>query len=172
MAGIKALLALVETQLRVGYPALTTAFDAREIDRHGEPPRIVWVVTGAAHAAPAKIAGRQKSLLTRRVQVVAHVWAGEVGALEELVDDAIVALHRVAHGCLDFDGEDWLATDDQDRGNVALLRFRVEVPVLERRFALTNRTDDQARTMARPTAIDADTTTSAQGDGALDWKEP
>lgn len=172
MAGIRTLLSEVEALLRIAYPTLSVGFGASEVDWHGTPPRIVWIVTGAVHAAPEKPRTRMRSLLTRRVELVAHVWAADIDQLEALVDDTLVALYRTAHGSIDFAGEDWGEAEDAHHGKAAAVRFSVSAPVIERRFTKADRALDQAVTIGSPDTLDADTSTSAQGDGAIDWKEP
>lgn len=170
MAGIANLIAAIEADLLVAYPQLQRGFGTRELDRQSSPPRIVWVVLSAGHTPPAKI-GRPRSLLTRQVEVVVHVWGASLGQLETLVEDVIAATHKHAHGSVLFGGEQWITDDDVHRGMAALLRITLDGPVLERRFKTSDRDADTKLTTAKITTIDADTSTSAPGDGAIDWKE-
>jgi hypothetical protein len=171
MAGLAALLQDAEELLRVAYPKLQTSFHENTLDRQSSPPRIVWIIPGAQHS-PAQKVGRPRSLLTRDVSVVAHVWGTDLAELEALVEDTIGAIHRLTYGSVVFGGEEWPPVDDAHRGISAFLRFTVSGPVLERRFKVANRAADQNVTRATVTTLDADTSTSASGDGAIDWKEP
>ena len=163
MAGIQTLLTEIETELRAIHPQLEASTGANHIGRHGTPPRIVWVVTTVAHAAAEKPKLAQgRSVLTRQIEVNAHVWGADLGSLEQLIDDTIVAIHHAAHGSVDFAGEDWIAAEEAHQGQAALLRFHLAMPVVEARR--TNRNP--------PLSLEADITSSVQGDRALDWKEP
>lgn len=153
MAGIAKVLSEVQDLLLVVHPRLIFSIGNREIDRHGSPPRIVWVVLGAGHGAAEKIAGRNRSILTRNVDVIAHVWASDIDELELLVDDTISAVHRVAHGSLAFGGEEWPDTDDASSGLVALLKFSISAPVVERKFVRPVRDEDDRSTLVTPTKL-------------------
>lgn len=167
---IGALLDEIEKHLLVGYPKLQLARGVKAIEQHGSPPRVTWVITGGAHS-PAEKVGKPKSLLTRDLNLIAHVWAADVDALDELVNDTLVALHRVCHGSYRPLGEDWIPDDVSHQGAVALVRVVVSGAVLERRFKVEPRVPDQQITHATITAIAPDTSTSSQGDGNLDWSE-
>lgn len=171
MAGIAQFFDDVEKLLLVGYPKLQRGFGVKDLDRQSSPPRIVWVILSAGHA-PAEKIGRPRSILTRRLELVVHLWGSDLAELEALVEDTITAIHRLAHGSAVFGGEDWLTDDVANRGLAAHLRLRLDGPVLERRFKVAARDVDTRVTRAIVTALDADTSESASGDGAIDWKEP
>lgn len=154
MAGITQLLASAEQLLSTVHPELQFAVGERELDRHSTPPRIVWIVNGASHSAAEKIKGSNRSVLTRGVDVIAHVWATNLETLEELVDDTIAALYRVAHGSIQFGGEEWPATDDAHYGLVALIRFAVSAPVVERKFVHMPRANDDRLVKVTPEKVE------------------
>lgn len=173
MAGISALLASVEELLRVGYPTLQLYFGTKGLDRQSSPPRVVWIIPSASHVASERAGRKQaRTILTRQLEVIVHVWAGSTDQLEVLIEDIIAAFYRRAHTAVTFAGEEWLPDDDTHRGTAALLRLTVSSPVQERRFKTEDRADDQRVTRAFVERLDADTSTSAQGDEAIDWKEP
>lgn len=155
MAGIAKLLELVVADLCVAYPKLVTDMGEKAIARQTSPPRIVWVIPGAAHGPAAKI-GRPRSLLTRHLSVVAHVWGDGLAQLEELVEDTIVAVHKHAHGSVLFGGEDWFTDADVHRGMAALLRMTFDGPVIERRFRKANRDADQRVTRVPITGVEVE----------------
>lgn len=154
MAGITQLLASAEQLLSTVHPELQFSVGERELDRHSTPPRIVWIVNGASHSAAEKIKGSNRSVLTRGVDIIAHVWATNLETLEELVDDTIAALYRVAHGSIQFGGEEWPATDDAHYGLVAVIRFTVSAPVVERKFVHVPRANDDRLVRVRPEKVE------------------
>lgn len=154
MAGIANVLLDVQNLLLTAHPTLLFSINvgSGEIVWGEAPPGIVWVILGASHNPAEKVAGRNRSVLTRNVNVVGHVWGADLDHLELLVDDTIASLHRVAHANLAFGGEEWPEMGEAD-GHRALVKFSIAMPVIERKFVHSVRADDDLSVMATPTKV-------------------
>lgn len=163
MAGLVGFLEEIETLLTVAHPDIQFGgLGVSEVDEGGAWPRVVWLVPTVAHAAAekSKPAGRSTAvqILTRGVNVEAHLWCEDLEQLEQLIDDTIAAVHDVSHGSVLFGGEEWPEDDAVEDGLRAIVRFRIDARVRRRRWQQLGADDDSRFTTTQPTDADVDTT--------------
>lgn len=115
---------------------LTCGRGAKALDLNDAPPRVVWLYPRATHAAAQKVRDANNkrpllgSVLTREVQIVAHCWAADLDATEQLVHDVIASTHALAWGSVSFGGEEWPPETNAELGVVALVTMSVQIPVM------------------------------------------
>lgn len=167
-APISVFLAELEDRLREVYSSIAFDYGQRGLARlDSAPPRIVWIPTAVAHAAPEKRRTNPRELLTRRRTVVAHCWAYDdtdptgLAETERLVANVIVAIHRSTWGSVEMLGEEWIQPDEVSLGHAALVSFAVKAPVQARPY-----------TTVQLTKLQPDITGSVMGDTNIDWSEP
>jgi hypothetical protein len=118
-------------------------FGEEFIAKHSDAPRVVWVPRTGTGKAPEKSSDTMRSLRTRALSVEAHCWGNkatpeEIAAhgshwdrAEALLNAVTVALHAVAGGSYDLNGEEWASTGAElmAKGRVIIARFEIRVPV-------------------------------------------
>lgn len=120
---------------------VTIAIGRKELHRNVEPPRIVFERIGGDVAMTQDI-GRQdiggtdgtRQLLTRNLTVKAHCWGATEEIAEQLMHNAIVAMHNVAQGSLLVGSEEWPneATEgDTTLGEEVTIEFGLQIPVVD-----------------------------------------
>lgn len=121
------------------------------------PPRMVWAPTRATPQPPMKISGAARSIATRRLTFVVHVWCETPDALSDAIDALLAACHRRWHGRWSYAGEDWTDEAAQtDLGEYAAVVITVDLAVL-----------DNAAVTATLTTAEFNTTPAVANDGVL-----
>jgi hypothetical protein len=162
MAGkITDLVAELQTALAALHAGVVFGFGAKDLDVHASPPRIVWVPTSVQHQAPEKRTTNPVAILTRRVQMVAHVWGADYDDTEAMVHNLLVRLRATAWGSIEMLGEEWIQPDNIDHGHAALVTFALSLPVHKRTYQTV-----------QATTLEPNTTGATAADGTVEWDEP
>lgn len=133
------------------------AIGRRELVAQAAPPRMVWVPTRATPQPAMKVSGATRSIATRRMAFVVHVWQTTPDTLSDSIDALLAACHRRWHGRWSYAGEDW--SDEgamTDLGEHAAVVITVDLAVL-----------DNAAVTATLTAAEFNTTPAVANDGVL-----
>lgn len=139
----------VAAQLAADSVTATHVFGTAETFAQGEPPRIVWVRQPSTFGPPARIGGNPVSLRTWRVGWAAICWAKappqadlarqaleNYDAAAALAHNFIRALHRVALGSYELEGEEQIEDASTVVHGVALaVRFAIHVPIVDATLA-------------------------------------
>lgn len=157
-ARISALIAELQTKLLAIYPTIT--FNLNKQNENGAPPRIVWTPTTVQHQSGEHQTTKPRRILTRKPTIVARCWGADYDATEDIVHNLIVAIYTAAWGSIDFQGEQWLGSDDSNEGYVALVSFAPSVPV-----------EGKVYRSVVPTTLAVDPTGAVSGDGELQGGE-
>ncbi len=140
-------------------------FGARELDRAGKPPRVVWRLVRGEHEGTPRPGQNPRPLFNRQLELEAHIWGETYEQTEQLLEDVGRAVHAAAVGAFSPLREEWPAEDDDGRGHqhkgfYCVLTLELLVPVTA-----------VAQTTARILTVLPDTSTSAGNDGNLDVGE-
>lgn len=143
----------------------TFGFGARELDRAGKPPRVVWRLVRGEHEGTPRPGQNPRPLFNRRLELEAHLWGETYEQTEQLLEDVARAVHSSAVGSFAPLREEWPAEDDdgrshQHKGVYCVLTLEILVPVTAK-----------TQTVATVTATAFDTSTSSSTDGNLDAGE-
>lgn len=144
---------------------LTFGYGARELDRAGNAPRIMWRLVRGQHEGTNRPGLNPRPLFTRRLEIEAHLWGADDEQTELLLELVGRAVQKAAVGAFTPAREEWPAEDDdrrthQRRGSYCVLTFELLVPVTA-----------ATQTTARVTSAAFDTSSSAPTDGQLDAGE-
>lgn len=161
MAVIEQLLSAVQTRITARLGTVHYRFGEKFLAERKVNPRIIWV-PGKDDYAPARagLQTTQRSVRTRRAEVMAHVVHNAFGDTEDLVNATVHAMHAETHGSMDVDYGEWSQPDWLDNGYACSLRFVIDVPITA-----------PAPTTVITTDVVFDTSTTVQSDGYLDAGE-
>ena len=140
---------------------LTWEISTRAVPQHASPPRVLWIPQAASYGPPRKDASNPRRLYTWRQTVRVMVWAETIAAVEELHVRVVRGLYRQAHAVMRLGAGQWVDVEGATTLG-ELYSFLVDFD-----FALADAT---ASTATIETAT-ADTSSSAAGDGFMDFGE-
>lgn len=156
---ITAVMADVTDLSGASIAGLTYGVGRRELTLNASPPRVVWVRTGAQPGPPVKsrFPTGTRSIMTRAMDLVLHVWGADENATDLLVAAVLAACHRRWFGAWSYKGEAWEDAPAQtDAGEMAVVRITVDTAVL-----------DRPKTSVTLTSASPDPTPAVAGDGVL-----
>lgn len=117
---------------RVAGLSATAELGAEHWIAEGTPPRVVWVPTSDRFDPPAQEHRQYRAYRTRVAGVELRIWGADIGAVETLVNELIVAIHDNARGAYElgagrWDGQDGAELLELGRAYVLSLTFRIPV---------------------------------------------
>lgn len=125
----------------------THAIGRRELVVQAAPPRMVWVPSRGSPQPPVKVSGPARSIYTRRLTLVVHVWCETPDALSDAIDALLAACHRRWHGRWSYAGEDWTDEAAQtDLGEHAAVTITLDLAVLDNAAVTATLTTTQFNT--------------------------
>lgn len=140
-----------------GCPAKVFLGEAH-IAENAEPPRVVWIPTGdrftpplqtqakGVPPAPSYLGSNPRPVLTRWSGAEIHVWAGagrleaeqwrqyekDLAALDALVNQTVLAVHKIVPGYYNFLGADnRQRVHIVNRGLRTVLRVEIAIPIVD-----------------------------------------
>lgn len=103
---------------------------------HGTPPRLVWVPTDDTFGPPVKTGAsggvNPKSVRTRLAGVDCHIWAADLAAAEQIINDLVFAAHKaLKHGWYEPQAGHWKTAGElQNQGIGYVLPFILQIPIV------------------------------------------
>jgi hypothetical protein len=148
-------------RIRLGIAAPTHwEIGEDKAQKHGSPPRWVWIPRRDRFGPAERIGGANRVLLTRICGVELQIWGANLADTETRLHDTITALHLEGATSVQLEQADWEPQSVQERGVLVVLQLSIKVPVLR-----------PAAETVNVEAVAPDNTGTVTGDGKLDWGE-
>lgn len=99
-------------------------------------PRVVWVPMSSNVRGPAQRGNgtdNPRALFTREVHIEAHVWAGDVTAVETLMNQMVASTYLVLGGWFKPLSERWEMQEDLTSGIECVLTIQIAIPFTDTR---------------------------------------
>ncbi len=158
-SALTAILDAMDTELTTLAPTLQRFRGRAALKAHVATPRVVFVRTRDFPEAPVRLAGGERSVLTLRASVEAHIVATDDDT-ETHQHAVLVAAHRVAVAHFECGPASWTLPDNTTVGELCVQELRFLVPVLE-----------VAPTTAQVQATTTETGEGTPGDGVMEPDE-
>jgi hypothetical protein len=133
---------------------------ADKAQKHGSPPRWVWIPTRDRFGPAERAGGRQRALFTRLCGVELQIWGTSLADTEARLHNTIAALHLEGATSVQLEAAHWEPQSVQERGVLVVLQLTIKVPVTA-----------AAAAVVQATQVGPDNTGTVAGDGKLDWGE-
>lgn len=140
MSRLADIVAAFEAEL--GDPAVDVAIGRKELVRHEQPPRIVFVPRGGSIGSTTEIGRRDvgdfstRTLHERALRCEIYCWGRDFGETEQMLHNAVVALRRAALGSYQLGEEQWITESDDGyadllHGDMVMVESVITMPVID-----------------------------------------